>query len=204
MNLNFYPNDYTQNPFNQNMYNQSAFNNSYNPYATILGLDNGSGLQSVKKEAENRLQQIQSQISSQALQNQSSQQHQQPYYLFCGNKNDWDEFLLLNYGISEKAIFDDYKLFLQAKQEILEEQGQNKINTLKDKIRNNNGNGINNIDATVKSNIKPNNTTSTVQPTGEFYNNGNNIGDNLGDNSQPNNGLLEPDKNQSKNSNRKK
>lgn len=204
MNLNFYPNDYTQNPFNQNMYNQSAFNNSYNPYATILGLDNGSGLQSVKKEAENRLQQIQNQISSQALQNQSSQQQQQPYYLFCGNKNDWDEFLLLNYGISEKAIFDDYKLFLQAKQEILEEQGQNKINTLKDKIRNNNSNGVKNIDATVKSNIKPNNTTSTVQPTGEFYNNGNNIGDNLGDNSQSNNGLLEPDKNQSKSSNRKK
>lgn len=54
---------------------------------------------------------------------QNIQQQEQPYYLFCGNKTDWDEFLMLNYNITEQNIFDDYKLFLQAKQEDLKDVG---------------------------------------------------------------------------------
>ena len=57
---------------------------------------------------ENQLKNLQQNIQNQfAPQNQT----QQPYYLYCGNKNDWDEFLMLNYGITERNIFDDYKLF---------------------------------------------------------------------------------------------
>lgn len=68
---------------------------------------------------------------------QPQQLQPQRYYLDCGIKDDWDEFLKLNYGITEKDIFDDYRLFLQAKQEILSEQGKSKLEDMKQRIKSN-------------------------------------------------------------------
>lgn len=177
MNLNFYPSD---------------FNQPVNPYINPIGFNSNNITQQFQQNAENKLQQLQSQISNQFTPQGQNNQSQQPYYLFCGNKNDWDDFLMLNYGITEKTIFDDYKLFLQAKQEILEEQGQNKINTMKDKIRNKgNTKGFTNVDSTIKSNIKPNNRQ-------KYNTNGVNNGVNMGNTSEPNNRPLEQKKKQSK------
>ena len=197
MNLNFYPNSFNQ--------------PNINPYSTLLGLDNGNSINRFQSETEGRLQQLQNQINQNQnqfqnqftpqVQNQGPtqdiQQNQQPYYLFCGNKNDWDEFLILNYGITEKAIFDDYKLFLQAKQEIIEEQGQSKINIMKDKIRNKNNKGITNVDATIKSNVKPNiKNKSNINRVNDSVN--------LEHSSKPSDGLLEQNKLQPKESINKK
>lgn len=82
--------------------------------------------------------QAQNPVQPQLIPNQQANMVQpQRYYLDCGKKEDWDEFLRLNYGITEKAIFDDYKLFLQAKQEIQDEQGRNKLESMKSRIKNN-------------------------------------------------------------------
>lgn len=202
-NLNFYPQDF----------GQSGFANGYNPYITLLGLDNNAGLQHIQKEAENRLQQIQNQIGLQNSimtqnQTQNQQQTQNQYYLFCGRKEDWDEFLMLNYGMSEQAIFEDYKLFLQAKQEILTERGQNKIDNMKDKIRSkNNDNRFVKLDATVQSNVKPTTVQQPdIQPTTKQATdfNGNSNGISLGGGSEPNNGLHKQGGFQPKNINRKR
>lgn len=85
---------------------------------------------------------------------QSNMMQPQRYYLDCGIKEDWDEFLRLNYGITEKAIFDDYKLFLQAKQEIKDEQGRNKLESMKSRIKNNG----------VYPNVPPKEVKPNVQP----------------------------------------
>lgn len=58
----------------------------------------------------------------------------QQYVLVCGNKTDWDEFLQLNYGLSEKEIFDDYKIFLQAKAEQSQQESQNKLQRFKEQL----------------------------------------------------------------------
>jgi hypothetical protein len=176
-NLNFFPNGY----------NQPNYNN-FNPYGNLLGLENNPAFQNIHKNVEDKLNQVQ-QIQNQFIQ-QNTQQENKPYYLFCGNKSDWDEFLILNYGITEQAIFDDYKLFLQAKQELIEEQGQQQKNTMKDKIRNNNK-GFVNVDSTVQSNVKP-----TKQPKPIL--NRECVGTNVEYTGEPNNGLLEHNTKQEK------
>lgn len=180
MNLNFYPTDFNQ--------------QHINPYTTLLGLDSGSVLQQFQQNAENKLQQLQNQVPAQFSQNQQNNT-QQPYYLFCGNKNDWDEFLLLNYNITEQNIFDDYKLFLQAKQEIIQERGQNKIDSMKDKIRNNKNTKLDNI---VQSNVKPD-KQFIQQPTQQpvFFNRNDNSVTN-GYNSESSNRQFEQNKNNRK------
>lgn len=137
MNLNFFPNDYNQ-----------QYTQHLNPYSNMFGFDANKVLQNFQQSAETQLQNLQ-----QNIQNQYTQQGQQPYYLYCGNKHDWDEFLMLNYGMTEKSIFDDYKLFLQAKQELVEEQGQNKLNTMKDKLKNKDK--MVTPDASIQSTVKP-------------------------------------------------
>ena len=184
-NLNFYPNDY----------NNSAFNTQYvSPYQTA-----DLNLQKLQQETENRLKQINQMTNNfgvrQPQVQQNVQQQEQPYYLFCGNKKDWDEFLMLNYNITEQSMFDDYKLFLQAKQEVLNEKGQTRINAMKDKIRGNNTKVQ--IDDTVQSNVKPNRNIQLPNI------NGNNNGFNMGCDNKPDNGLLGPNKQQSKNTGRK-
>ena len=184
-NLNFYPNDY----------NNSAFNTQYvSPYQTA-----DLNLQKLQQETENRLKQISQMTNNigvrQPHMQQNVQQQEQPYYLFCGNKTDWDEFLMLNYNITEQNIFDDYKLFLQAKQEVLNEKGQTRINAMKDKIRGNNTRVQ--TDGIIQSNVKPNKNTQSSNI------NGDNNRFNMGDNNKLNNGLLGANKQQSKNVGRK-
>lgn len=191
-NLNFYPNDI--NNFN----NTNGFGNNYNPYTAIS--DYNSNFQKIQQDTQNRLQQLQSVIGVQPHNNQYNiqqgiEKNKQPYYLFCGNKEDWNEFLLLNYGITEQTIFDDYKLFLQAKQELQNEQGQNKINVMKDRIKNmNNDKRFVNVDSTIKSNVKP-----------EFSNSfGNNNGYTIDGSNKHNNVLLEQNKTKPKNIDKQK
>ena len=104
--------------------------------------------------------QAQNPVQSQLVPNQQNNMVQpQRYYLDCGIKEDCDEFLRLNYGITEKAIFDDYKLFLQAKQEIQDEQGRNKLESMKYRIKNN---GV--YPTTPLKEVKPN-VQPQLQPT---------------------------------------
>lgn len=71
---------------------------------------------------------------------------QQRYYLDCGLKEDWDEFLRINYNLTENQIFNDYRLFLQAKAEVHKDEDQAKLEAMKDKIRPQVRNsGINNV-----------------------------------------------------------
>lgn len=58
----------------------------------------------------------------------------QRYYLDCGIKEDWQEFLKLNYDITEAQIFEDYKLFLQAKTELHEDANKEKLKAMKNKL----------------------------------------------------------------------
>lgn len=76
--------------------------------------------------------QLYGQLQSQ-LQNQQFNQNQ-PYVIVCGKKEYWDEFLQLNYGLTEKDIFDDYKIFLQAKSEQSQQENQNKLQRFKEQL----------------------------------------------------------------------
>lgn len=71
-------------------------------------------------------------------QNQNTQQspnlNPQRYYVDCGIKEDWDEFLRIHYNLTEKQIFEDYMLFLQAKAEIYEDANKEKLETMKKKL----------------------------------------------------------------------
>lgn len=179
-NLNFYPND---------------LNNTYTPYGAMYNNNFDFKLQQMQQNASDRLNQVQ-ELTNQLVQPmQQSNNTQQPYYLFCGNKREWDEFLILNYGITENDIFNDYKVFLQAKQELADEQGQNRIDTMKNKLRNKGRNKrFENVDSSVKSNVKP------VVGRTDFNGNSNNP-TNRGD-IQYSNGLVDTNKQQSKNTNR--
>lgn len=191
-NLNFYPNDLNN------------LSNSFNPYSSYMSMN--------QNNLDNKLQQIQN-IQNQFLNQNNTNNKNQPYYLFCGNKSDWDEFLMLNYNTTETNIFNDYKLFLQAKQELMEEQGQNKINNMKNKIKNNKFEGIDNA---IKSNIKPVDVQvqqSIQQPVqqqpinqfnGQPIVNGNSNNNSLGDSNQFNNGLHKPSECKPKKFNSKK
>ena len=56
------------------------------------------------------------------------------YYLDCGNKKDWIEFLNIHYNLTEEQMFDDYKLFLQAKAEVFETNNKEKLEAMKEKL----------------------------------------------------------------------
>lgn len=56
------------------------------------------------------------------------------YYLDCGNKKDWVEFLNIHYNLTEEQMFDDYKLFLQAKAEVFEDTNKEKLEAMKAKL----------------------------------------------------------------------
>ena len=45
-----------------------------------------------------------------------------------------DQFLKLNYGITEEQIFSDYRLFLQAKEELSQDTNKEKLEEMKRKI----------------------------------------------------------------------
>jgi hypothetical protein len=170
-NLNFFPNNFDQN----------NFKNPYTPYGNIYGGNNYN-----QSLLDNKLKELQG-IQQNLYQPQPNiQPNNKSYYLFCGDKADWDEFLYLNYGITEEDIFEDYKLFLQAKQELIEEQGKNRINSMKDKIANNKV-----VDSSIKSNVKP----KQVQDNGTVGIDNNTINR---DSIKPNNRPLASDKQQVK------
>ena len=84
----------------------------------------------------NKLDQLRN-VSNQAYQpnnNQTNNPQPQRYYLDCGVKEDWQQFLKLNYGITENQIFEDYKLFLQAKAELHEDANKEKLEAMKNKL----------------------------------------------------------------------
>lgn len=84
----------------------------------------------------NKLDQLRN-VSNQAYQpnnNQTNNPQPQRYYLDCGIKEDWQQFLKLNYGITENQIFEDYKLFLQAKAELHEDANKEKLEAMKNKL----------------------------------------------------------------------
>ena len=105
--------------------------NFYNPN----NLGNLQDLQSNLQEQINKLNELKNLNITQP--NQVIQQPLQPqrYYLDCGNKEDWNEFLRINYNLTEAQIFDDYKLFLQAKAELNEDTNKEKLEEMKQKIQ---------------------------------------------------------------------
>lgn len=121
---------------NLNFYNPNMNNNLENLQNTLQ--DQIAKLDQLKNISLNRNAQVQSPLQ------------EQRYYLDCGKKEDWDEFLKINYGITETQIFDDYRLFLQAKIEINESQDKEKLELMKQKIKPSN----------VKKEINDTNTTN--------------------------------------------
>ena len=86
----------------------------------------------------NKLDQLRN-VSLNAASNNPNNQNVQPlqpqrYYLDCGVKEDWEEFLKLNYNITETQIFEDYRLFLQAKAELHEDANKEKLEQMKSKL----------------------------------------------------------------------
>ena len=100
--------------------------------------DNNNYLESLRNtltDQINKLDQLKN-INTNTLQQNINTQTNQPqrYYLDCGIKEDWQEFLKLNYGITETQIFEDYKLFLQAKAELHEDKNKEKLEIMKNKL----------------------------------------------------------------------
>lgn len=86
----------------------------------------------------NKLDQLRN-VSLNVASNNPNNQNVQPlqpqrYYLDCGVKEDWEEFLKLNYNITETQIFEDYRLFLQAKTELHEDANKEKLEQMKSKL----------------------------------------------------------------------
>lgn len=101
--------------------------------------DNNNYLESLRNTLNdqiNKLDQLRN-VSNQVYQpnnNQTNNSQPQRYYLDCGVKEDWQQFLKLNYGITENQIFEDYKLFLQAKAELHEDANKEKLEAMKNKL----------------------------------------------------------------------
>ena len=111
---------------NLNFYQPDGSNNNY-----IEGLRNALNDQMAK------LDQLRNVNFNQSNQQTKVNQPLQPqrYYLDCGIKEDWDEFLRINYAITEAQIFEDYRLYLQAKAEIDKDNNKQKLEAMKNKLR---------------------------------------------------------------------
>lgn len=137
--------------------------NFYNPsHANSL-----EGLQNSLQEQIAKLNELKS-VQIQGMNPPKIQQplQEQRYYLDCGNKQDWTEFLRINYGLTETQIFDDYKLFLQAKAELNEDNNKEKLEAMKQKLspsRKEKGNVSNDLQSNVQSYVQPT-TIQNVQP----------------------------------------
>ena len=101
--------------------------NFYNPN----NANNLESLQNALQEQINKLDQLRN-MSLKPQVNQPLQE--QRYYVDCGKKEEWDQFLKLNYGITEEQIFSDYRLFLQAKEELSQDTNKEKLEEMKRKI----------------------------------------------------------------------
>lgn len=134
--------------------------NFYNPNH----VNNLQDLQNNLQEQINKLNELKN-INITATPTSVVQQPLQPqrYYLDCGNKDDWNEFLRINYNLTEAQIFDDYKLFLQAKAELSEDTNKEKLEEMKLKIqphRKEKENSISQYVSEQSNNIKQSNTQS--------------------------------------------
>jgi hypothetical protein len=134
------------------------------------------GLQNALQEQMDKLDQIRN-MGLTAKQNTPVSQPLQPqrYYVDCGMKEDWEEFLKINYNITEFQMFEDYKLFLQAKAELYEDNNKEKLQTMKDKILGpNKHNKHNNLPITqqvkVDSQGPTTNATNTSSNNNEYSN----------------------------------
>ena len=101
--------------------------NFYNPN----NANNLESLQNALQEQINKLDQLRN-MSLKPQVNQPLQE--QRYYVYCGKKEEWDQFLKLNYGITDQQIFSDYRLFLQAKEELSQDTNKEKLEEMKRKI----------------------------------------------------------------------
>lgn len=129
--------------------------NFYNPNATTL-----ESLQNSLQEQFNKLNELKSiQIGQQSAPKIQQPLQEQRYLVDCGNKEDWNEFLRLNYNLTEREMFDDYKLFLQAKAELSEDNNKEKLEAMKQKIAPRKD--VGNVQHTVYTN---NNEQQSVQP----------------------------------------
>ena len=134
--------------------------NFYNPNH----VNNLQDLQNNLQEQINKLNELKN-INITATPTSVVQQPLQPqrYYLDCGNKDDWNEFLRINYNLTETQIFDDYKLFLQAKAELSEDTNKEKLEEMKLKIqphRKEKENSVSQYVSEQSNNIKQSNTQS--------------------------------------------
>ena len=131
----------------------------------------------------NKLDQLRN-INLSAMQPQQQPSVSQPlqpqrYYLDCGVKEEWEEFLKINYNISEQQIFDDYRLFLQAKSELKETANKEKLEIMKQRIapetkikeKGNVGNNTNVANQSFNGNSKQSmeNNNNNVQNKGVKY-----------------------------------
>ena len=138
-------------------------------------------LRNTLNENLNKLDQLRNlNLTAQTPQHNQVNQPLQPqrYYLDCGVKEDWEEFLKINYNITERQIFDDYRLFLQAKSELHETADKEKLEAMKQKIspvkQKENRNVGNNTDATNQLSNRNSkqamaNNNNSVQNKGDKY-----------------------------------
>lgn len=105
--------------------------NFYNPSTMGASLEN---LQMNLQDQIDKLNQLKNLGLNQSNQPVQTISQEQRYYLDCGKREDWNEFLRINYGLTENQIFSDYKLFLQAKAELNENKDKEKLEEMKRKI----------------------------------------------------------------------
>ena len=102
--------------------------NFYNPHHT----SNLESLHNALQEQATKLDQLRNIDFNNARIAQPIQE--QRYYVDCGKKEEWDAFLRLNYNLTETQIFDDYRLFLQAKAELHQDTNKEKLEAMKKKL----------------------------------------------------------------------
>lgn len=90
------------------------------------------------------------------------------YPVECVNKKLFNEYLKIQHGISEDEFFADYKLFLDAQQELASELVEDKKEEMKNKIKNaNKSNSTNTAKPSVdKHVVGDSDTGDSVQPDG--------------------------------------
>lgn len=101
--------------------------NFYNP-------SNSASLENLQMSLQEQIEKLDQLRNLDFNQPRRQQPPPQRYYLDCGNQADWEQFLNINYGITEAQIFEDYRLFLQAKAELSQSQDKERLEEMKKKI----------------------------------------------------------------------
>lgn len=101
--------------------------NFYNP-------SNSASLENLQMSLQEQIEKLDQLRNLDFNQPRRQQPPPQRYYLDCGNQADWEQFLNINYGITEAQIFEEYRLFLQAKAELSQSQDKERLEEMKKKI----------------------------------------------------------------------